>query len=125
MRSGNFKSSEYALRAMMQAAEAEKLRLMELMAVLNKRLKEEQSQKDYALKQLEMEKRKQEKTMTWEELEARGGEPEEVTPIQGPGEVIIACENEPAYEGVAEGGLPHRSQRQRNPKTCPCCRRSR
>ncbi|XP_046401616.1 histone-lysine N-methyltransferase 2D-like [Ischnura elegans] len=47
---------------------------------------EEQSQKDYTLKQLEMEKRKQEKTMTWEELEARGGEPEEVTPIQGPGE---------------------------------------
>lgn len=56
-----------------------------------------------------------------EELEARGEEPEEVTPIQGPGEVIIACENEPAYEGGAEGGLPRRSQRQRNPKACPCC----
>ncbi|XP_046404240.1 coiled-coil domain-containing protein 13-like isoform X2 [Ischnura elegans] len=58
MRSGNSKSSEYALRAMMQAAEAEKLRLMELVAVLNKRLKEEQSQTDHALKQLKMEKKK-------------------------------------------------------------------
>ncbi|XP_071452163.1 coiled-coil domain-containing protein 13-like [Hetaerina americana] len=69
-------SSEHELRIITQATEAERQRLLELVAVLNKRLKEEQSQTDQAMRQLKIEKRKNailESKVAFLELESTPG----------------------------------------------------